>query len=182
MNLPLALSNKDGAVRWAARHDPWGNIEEEFNANPEHIEQTLRLPGQFHDRITGLYCNRHRFYDPAIGAYIRQDPIGLKGGINLSAYVKNPVQWMDPWELQDAYGWQSVPMFNGNLPGNQAALNEAIRQEEIRQTRLRTQTCLSRPPCNNPDWTPYYGDSTVFHCGFSGYLANVPPLPDTPKK
>lgn len=89
---------------------------------------------------------------------------------------------MDPWGLQDAYGWQSVPMFNGNLPGNQAALNKAIRQEEIRQTRLRTQTCPSRPPCNNPDWTPYYGDSTVFHCGFSGYLANVPPLPDTPKK
>lgn len=169
-------------MRWAARHDPWGNIEEEFNANPEHIEQTLRLPGQFHDRITGLYCNRHRFYDPAIGAYISQDPIGLKGGINLSAYVKNPVQWMDPWGLQDAYGWQSVPMFNGNLPGNQAALNKAIRQEEIRQTRLRTQTCPSRPPCNNPDWTPYYGDSTVFHCGFSDYLANVPPLPDTPKK
>ena len=38
VNLPLALSNKDGAVRWAARHDPWGNIEEEFNADPEHIE------------------------------------------------------------------------------------------------------------------------------------------------
>jgi len=57
------------------------------------------LSGQFHDRITGLYYNRHRFYDPRLGAYISQDPIGLKGGINLSAYVRNPMQWGDPWGL-----------------------------------------------------------------------------------
>ena len=101
VGLPLALSDESGAVRWAARHDPWGNIEEEFNADPERIEQMLRLPGQWHDKATGLYYNRHRFYDPRLGAYISQDPIGLKGGMNLSAYVHDPLQWSDPWGLQN---------------------------------------------------------------------------------
>ncbi|MFA9950069.1 RHS repeat-associated core domain-containing protein [Dentiradicibacter hellwigii] len=96
---PLALTDDKGQVIWAARYDPWGNIEEAFNADPEHFEQTLRLPGQQHDKATGLYYNRHRFYDPRLGAYISQDPIGLDGGINLSSYVRNPVQWMDPWGL-----------------------------------------------------------------------------------
>ena len=65
---PLALTDDKGQVIWAARYDPWGNIEEEFNADPEHFEQTLRLPGQWHDKATGLYYNRHRFYDPRLGA------------------------------------------------------------------------------------------------------------------
>ncbi|MFA9950097.1 RHS domain-containing protein [Dentiradicibacter hellwigii] len=65
---PLALTDDKGQVIWAARYDPWGNIEEEFNADPEHFEQTLRLPGQWHDKATSLYYNRHRFYDPRLGA------------------------------------------------------------------------------------------------------------------
>ncbi|WP_305852757.1 RHS repeat-associated core domain-containing protein, partial [Citrobacter sp. MGH 55] len=28
------------------------------------------------DKETGLYYNRHRYYDPAQGRYITQDPIG----------------------------------------------------------------------------------------------------------
>ena len=100
VGLPLALSDEAGAVCWAARHDPWGNIEEAFNADPERIEQTLRLPGQQHDKATGLYYNRHRFYDPRLGAYISQDPIGLAGGMQPYRYPHNPFGAIDPWGLQ----------------------------------------------------------------------------------
>jgi RHS repeat-associated protein len=57
------------------------------------------LPGQYHDRETNLYYNRHRYYDPKIGAYINQDPIGLRGGLNLSKYSSNPLLQTDPLGL-----------------------------------------------------------------------------------
>ncbi|MEL9398295.1 RHS repeat-associated core domain-containing protein, partial [Escherichia coli] len=46
----------------------------------------IRLPGQQYDEESGLYYNRHRYYDPLQGRYITQDPIGLKGGWNFYQY------------------------------------------------------------------------------------------------
>jgi RHS repeat-associated protein len=95
LGTPIALTDRKGQIVWAARYDPWGNIEEEFN--PHNIEQNIRLPGQHHDRETGLYYNRHRYYDPKIGAYINQDPIGLGGGTNVYGYGHhNPLNIIDP--------------------------------------------------------------------------------------
>ena len=108
LGTPLALTDQEGKIIWAARLDPWGSLEEEYN--PHGIEQNIRLPGQYHDRETGLYYNRHRYYDFKIGAYINQDPIGLKGGANLSTYVSsNPLKFIDPRGLfgdGQAYGEQ----------------------------------------------------------------------------
>ena len=101
LGTPLALTDRQGQVAWAAKYDPWGNVEEEFN--PRGIEQDIRLPGQHLDRETGLYYNYRRYYDPRIGAYINQDPIGLAGGVNLYGYVVgDPVNLIDPEGLQSA--------------------------------------------------------------------------------
>jgi len=98
LGTPIALTDRQGQIAWAAKHDPWGNIEEEFN--PRGIEQDIRLPGQHLDRETGLYYNYRRYYDPFIGTYINQDPIGLRGGMNQSAYAShNPVNMIDPQGL-----------------------------------------------------------------------------------
>jgi RHS repeat-associated protein len=64
------------------------------------------LPGQYHDRETGLYYNYHRYYDPKIGAYINQDPIGLGGDVNPYSYVGDPCTWIDPLGLK---GKRKVP-------------------------------------------------------------------------
>jgi RHS repeat-associated protein len=108
LGTPLALTDQKGEIVWQAQHDAWGNITREYN--PYNIRQDIRLPGQHQDRQTGLYYNRHRYYDPRLGAYINQDPVGLKGGEpNLFVYVKNPIQWMDPFGLQEAVGAQNQP-------------------------------------------------------------------------
>lgn len=94
LGTPIALTDQQGQIVWAAKYDPWGNIEKEFN--PNNINQDIRLPGQHHDQETGLYHNRHRYYDPKLGSYINQDPIGLKGGMNIYGYVLNdPVNLVD---------------------------------------------------------------------------------------
>jgi len=54
---------------------------------------------QYYDAETGLHYNRFRYYDPDIGRFISQDPIGLMGGVNLYQYAPNPVGWVDPLGL-----------------------------------------------------------------------------------
>jgi RHS repeat-associated protein len=96
--LPLALVSPDNTLAWRAEYDEWGNqLSEE---NPAHLEQQIRLPGQQYDEESGLHYNRHRYYDPGLGRYITQDPIGLKGGWNLYQYPLNPVTRVDPLGLQ----------------------------------------------------------------------------------
>ena len=48
---------------------------------------------------TGLHYNRFRYYDPKVGRYIHQDPIGLFGGYNFYQYAPNPSEWVDPFGL-----------------------------------------------------------------------------------
>ncbi|HFV9602101.1 TPA: RHS repeat-associated core domain-containing protein, partial [Salmonella enterica subsp. enterica serovar Wangata] len=95
--LPLALITPDNTVAWRGEYDEWGNLSGE--ENPAHLEQVIRLPGQQYDEESGLYYNRHRYYNPGQGRYITQDPIGLRGGWNLYNYPLNPVSEIDPLGL-----------------------------------------------------------------------------------
>ncbi|EOV6675600.1 RHS repeat-associated core domain-containing protein, partial [Escherichia coli] len=100
--LPLALISTEGTTAWYAEYDEWGNqLNEE---NPHQLQQLIRLPGQQYDEESGLYYNRHRYYDPLQGRYITQDPIGLKGGWNFYQYPLNPVQYIDSMGLASKYG------------------------------------------------------------------------------
>ncbi len=101
--LPLALICHDGRVAWQAEYDEWGNVLREDN--PDGLAQLLRLPGQQYDAETGLCYNRHRYYDPAQGRYITQDPIGLAGGWNPYIYPLDPVAYADPLGLQPFAGF-----------------------------------------------------------------------------
>ncbi|MEF4826789.1 RHS element core protein [Escherichia coli] len=95
--LPLALISEDGNTAWSAEYDEWGNqLNEE---NPHHLHQPYRMPGQQYDKESGLYYNRHRYYDPLQGRYITPDPIGLRGGWNMYQYPLNPIQVIDPMGL-----------------------------------------------------------------------------------
>jgi RHS repeat-associated protein len=71
-----------------------------------------RFAGMLLDAETGLYYDKARVYDPAIGRFLQADPIGLKGGTNLYAYVTNdPINAIDPTGL-----WQ-VTISGGYLIG-----------------------------------------------------------------
>jgi RHS repeat-associated protein len=42
----------------------------------------LQFQARHLDAISGLYNFRARWYDPAVGRFISEDPIGLAGGVN----------------------------------------------------------------------------------------------------
>jgi RHS repeat-associated protein len=53
--------------------------------------------GRERDPDTGLIYYRARFYDPQLGRFTSEDPIGLSGGMNLYTYVaSNPISFTDP--------------------------------------------------------------------------------------
>jgi RHS repeat-associated protein len=115
---PLALLDQHKKIVWAARRDPWGNLQEQYN--PSGIIQPIGLPGQHYDMETGLYYNGHRYYDARMGCYINQDPIGLRGGLNLYGYTgNNPLNRIDPsgltWGDDWSMFWQWV---GGTAPAN----------------------------------------------------------------
>ncbi|WAT87823.1 hypothetical protein O1V13_11445 [Delftia acidovorans] len=49
--------------------------------NPQGIHQAIQLPGQHHDRETGLYYNRHRYYDPVVGVISIRIRLGWPEGL-----------------------------------------------------------------------------------------------------
>ncbi|MEZ2585826.1 RHS repeat-associated core domain-containing protein, partial [Kluyvera intermedia] len=102
--MPQALTDEDGKLHWRQDAGTWGETRSEY-ADEEGSrwrkiwggapEENLRFAGQYLDRETGLHYNTFRYYAPDMGRFITPDPIGLAGGINLYAYVKNPLTWID---------------------------------------------------------------------------------------
>ncbi|WP_240477618.1 RHS repeat-associated core domain-containing protein, partial [Pectobacterium brasiliense] len=106
------LCSEEGEVRWRGEQGLWGAHREERRPIPlrrylgdaanEEVYCELRYQGQLFDAETGLYYNRHRYYDAESGQYLSPDPIGLAGGIRPQAYVSNPLEWVDPLGLAES--------------------------------------------------------------------------------
>lgn len=97
--LPEQLTDERGMSVWHGNFQVWGNSREEWHAPEQVSRQNLRFQGQYLDRETGLHYSMFRFYDPDIGRFTQQDPVGLLGGVNLYQYSPNPVTWIDPLGL-----------------------------------------------------------------------------------
>ncbi|WP_442966345.1 RHS repeat-associated core domain-containing protein [Pseudomonas sp. p50(2008)] len=90
---PLEMTDREGQVVWQATYKAWGAVE---RLDVNVVEQNLRFQGQYFDDETGLHYNTFRYYDPEVGRFTTQDPIGLFGGDNLYQYAPNTNGWIDP--------------------------------------------------------------------------------------
>ncbi|MBH2079845.1 MAG: RHS domain-containing protein, partial [Pseudomonadales bacterium] len=90
---PLEMTDREGQVVWQATYKAWGAVE---RLDVNVVEQNLRFQGQYFDDETGLHYNTFRYYDPEVGRFTTQDPIGLEGGSNLYRYAPSPIGWVDP--------------------------------------------------------------------------------------
>ncbi len=64
--------------------------------------------GARREDAVGLYLMGARWYDPTLGHFIEQDPIGEAGGMNLHAYTgSSPVMWTVP-AISEAHFLEAV--------------------------------------------------------------------------
>ncbi|CAI2398546.1 Cell wall-associated polypeptide CWBP200 [Serratia ficaria] len=101
---PLEVSDAAGNLRWSGNYDTFGKlqgqtVEGAARRNGAQYDQPLRYAGQYQDDESGLHYNLFRYYEPEVGRFTTQDPIGLRGGLNLYQYAPNPLGWVDPLGL-----------------------------------------------------------------------------------
>ena len=123
LGTPQKLTAINGAVVWSAKYSSFGEAE----IDPSYaVENNLRFPGQYFDQETGLHYNYFRCYDPKVGRYLRKDPIGIEGGINLFLYsMNNPTNITDPLGLKS--GWREF--FNDPKIKNNPSIPSMTRDE-----------------------------------------------------
>jgi RHS repeat-associated protein len=89
------LVAEDGSVRARYEYGPYGaqsKVSGDLNADFGYTGQYIHP--------FGLDFATHRAYDPSLGRWLSEDPIGLMGGPNLYAYVGgNPISTADPLGL-----------------------------------------------------------------------------------
>jgi RHS repeat-associated protein len=85
----------------------------------EQVAQPLRFGAREYEVESKLYFNRARYYDPHLGRFISEDPIRLKGGINLYVYSdgdalnRRDPSGLDSYELRCTQEWVEVQLQTG---------------------------------------------------------------------
>jgi RHS repeat-associated protein len=109
----IAMTDSTQTIVNKYSYDPFGNILSE----QETVPQIFKFVGQYGvmTEPNGFYYMRARYYDPSVGRFISEDPIGFDGGdVNLMVYVKNnPVLLIDPLGLQEMVYINTRPGPNG---------------------------------------------------------------------
>lgn len=98
IGIPREMTNEEGNIVWSGDYSGWGKLTQENRLKLE-VHQPFRLQNQHYDEETGLHYNFFRYYDPEIGRFTQQDPIGLLGGENLYALAWNAISYIDPLGL-----------------------------------------------------------------------------------
>ncbi len=127
----IALTDSSENVVDSYAYDPFGSI----TGQVESVPQPFKFVGRFGVIAdpNGFYYMRARYYDPAVGRFVSEDPSGFSGGdVNLDTYVNivgkpqpeanlylyasaNPVIFIDPYGLRDwnMIGGGAIVLVNG---------------------------------------------------------------------
>ncbi|MVU78267.1 hypothetical protein GPX89_13560 [Nocardia sp. ET3-3] len=164
---PVELVNPDTTqIVGEATSDLWGETTWQGEA-----ATALRFPGQIHDPESGLHYNLNRYYDPATGRYLTQDPLGLTPAPNPNTYPHNPTAWVDPLglcpgEVRDTYRGDSQ-----NSPGGRHGPSVSIDQVKMELGRagmpVNQYDIVHVPTIRTPDGIAY---------GNSPHIAGIPDL------
>ncbi len=129
LGTPQELYDEQREVVWAADLSAYGRTARRL---AHAIDNPIRFPGQYFDVESGLHYNRYRYFDPDVGRYVSKDPIGLLGGYNLYAYVRNsPTMGVDPLGLQQCFAGFNMPGVAERASLGMWAIQEGYSPEQV---------------------------------------------------
>ena len=149
---PLEVTDERGAVRWSGQYGSFGEVRHQSEGFSRLVNRTamahqpLRYAGQYADGETGLHYNLFRYYDPQVGRFIVQDPIGLNGGWNLYQYAPNPLGWIDPLGLKCSHSAKNPKEFH-------AVVNEKWGHKMTASEMREVQKTIDNIKLNRPAFT-----------------------------
>ncbi|MDD4018291.1 MAG: RHS repeat-associated core domain-containing protein [Kiritimatiellae bacterium] len=96
-----ALVDASGSVVESYSYSAWGEatiLSSGLSPLPSsQFGNRYLFQGREYSFATGLYNFRARWYEPRLGRWLSNDPIGISGGLNLYAFCgNNPVNYVDP--------------------------------------------------------------------------------------
>jgi RHS repeat-associated protein len=80
-----SLSSSAGALAQTYTFDSFGKQ----TGSSGSLTNPFQYSGREFDTETNLFFLRARYYDPAIGRFLSEDPISFKGGMNFYGYIRN---------------------------------------------------------------------------------------------
>ena len=92
-----SLSNTAGVLAQTYTYDSFGNTTNSSGS----LTNFFRYTGRDFDTETMLYFMRARYFDPATGRFISEDPLRFPGGIDFYTYAAN-----SPTNLNDPFGFE----------------------------------------------------------------------------
>jgi RHS repeat-associated protein len=146
--------DSNGDARIHRHFDPFGKIIEETHYNGSgavvtvgsgYVDEAFAFTGRYFDVDRRLQNNLYRWYDPSVGRWLSEDPIGFAGGDeNLYGYANNsPTGFVD----SDGLAANGVGQYLALQAAPVASAIAAHRAEVDRVTAAlqRLQTALSNP-------------------------------------
>src|SRR6266536_286605 len=141
-------TSSTGTVTLTRTYDGFGNLQLGTVAG-------YAFTGREWDPETGLYYYRARYYDPKIGRFISEDPIGFEGGINFYAYVdNNPVRYTDPQGLVIQVCQRRAQNWMGKINGNHAYFWDPRTRNHMTPRSCGRNTSSSNNPGTTGGETP----------------------------
>ncbi|TWT75087.1 RHS repeat-associated core domain-containing protein [Allorhodopirellula solitaria] len=144
------MVDNSGVIRQHVAYDSFGNriVEQDYDASgtaissshADAIDELFGYTGRDWDADAGLQNNRARWYDPATGRWLSNDPIGFAAGdANLYRYVGNgPTTKTDPSGLEPPNPTFAIPPSSPGM-GHAILANRARQIRNAESARLKNQ-------------------------------------------